>query len=196
MSMDLENKAWRLPDYYDKTEETSNNWKILEIARDGKESISDSIDEIRAASDFKEASGTALDIWGAIYGVDRNGDSDDLYRVRISIQQLKDKVQVDYTSWYSTILEIFSCTSDELEIESTGNPFEYRFSKFPYSRCNELGISVEQAEELIRASLPVTSDFETLLINTWANIANYTWQFVESNNHTWDDVLFSSDFRA
>ena len=196
MSMDLENKVWRLPDYYDKTEETSNNWKILEIARDGKESISDSIDEIRAASDFKEASGAALDIWGSIYGVDRNGDSDDLYRVRISIQQLKDKVQVDYTSWYSTILEIFSCTSDELEIESTGNPFEYRFSKFPYSRCNELGISVEQAEELIRASLPVTGDFETLLINTWANIANYTWQFVESNNHPWNDVLFSSDFRA
>ena len=55
---------------------------------------------------------------------------------------------------------------------------------------------MEQAEELIRACLPVTSDFETLLINTWANIANYTWQFVESNNHTLNDVLFSSDFRA
>lgn len=196
MSMDLENKVWRLPDYYDKTEETSNNWKILEVVRDGKESISDSIDEIRAASDFKEAAGAALDIWGSIYGVDRNGDSDDLYRIRISIQQLKDKVQVDYTSWYSTILEIFSCTSDELEIESTGNPFEYRFTKFPFSKCNELGITVEQAEEMILNSLPVTSDFETLQVNHWSNIANYTWAQVADSGHTWNDVLLSADFRS
>lgn len=196
MSMDLTNKVSRLPDYYDKTEETSNNWKILELARAAKQDLKDVLDDIRASSDLLHASGAALDIWGGIYGVTRNGDSDELYLIRIQIAQLKDKVQVDYTSWYRTILEIFGCTSDELEIEATGHPFEYRFTKFPFSKCNELGITVEQAEELILNSLPVTSDFETLVVNHWSNIANYTWAQVASGGHTWDDVLRSADFRS
>ena len=196
MSMDLENKVSRLPDYYDKTEGESNNWKILELARSAKQDFKDVLDDIREAADITNASGAALDVWGSIYGVTRDGNSDDLYRIRIRIAQLKDKVQVDYSSWYRTILEIFDCTPAQLEIESTGNPFEYRFTKFPFSRCNELGITVEQAEKMILDSLPVTSDFETLMYNSWANIARYIWDIVESDGHTWNDVLLSGDFRT
>ena len=194
--MDLSNKVTRLPDYYNKAENTSNNWKILELAREAKQDFKDTLDDIREASDVTDAEGPALDVWGSIYGVTRNGDSGELYRIRIQIAQLKDKVQVDYSSWYRTILEIFDCTSDVLEIEATGNPFEYRFTKFPFSKCNELGITVEQAEDMILNSLPVTSDFETLQVNHWSNIANYTWAQVADSGHTWNDVLLSADFRS
>ena len=196
MSMDLTNKVGRLPDYYRKTEGSSNNWKILELSRLAKKDFADTLESIRSASNLLEASGTALDIWGSIYNVPRGDDSDDLYRIRIQIAQLKDKAQIDYTSWYHMILEIFSCRSDQLEIESTGNPFEYRFIKFPFARCNELGITVDQAEELILNSLPITSNFESLRANHWSNIANYTWAEVAANNHTWNDVLLSADFRS
>ena len=195
MSMDLTNKVGRLPDYYDKRE-SSNNRKILELARQAKQDFADTLDDIRAASDMLEATGEALDIWGSIYGVDREGDSDDAYRLRIQIAQLKDKVQIDYSSWYRTILEIFDCEPETLEIESTGDPFEYRFVKFPFSRCNELGITVERAEELILDSLPVTSNIETLQTNHWSNIANFTWAEVKANGRTWRDVLLSADFRS
>lgn len=193
MSMDLTNKVGRLPDYYDKGE-NSNNRKILEIARAAKEDIAGTLDGIRAASDMLEATGESLDIWGAVYGVDREGDSDDVYRIRIQIAQLKDKIQIDYSSWYRTILEIFDCAPETLELERSDKAFEYRFVKFPFSRCNELGISVERAEDLILKSLPITGNFETLQTNHWSNIANFTWG--EVSNYTWDDVLKNSHFRS
>lgn len=196
MSMDLTNKVWRLPDYYNKKEQTSNNWKILEMSRAAKQDFYDTLEGIRRASDLLTAVNASLDIWGSIYGVARGDDSDDLYRIRIRIAQLNDKVQTDYASWYRMIIEVFDCTPDQLEIASTGNPFEYRFIKFPFAKCNELGITVEQAEALILKSLPITSNFETLRANFWANIANYTWTDVAANNHTWDDVLSSYDFRS
>lgn len=195
MSMELTNKAGRLPDYYDK-QESSNNWKILELSRMAKQDFADTLDGIRTAADPVEATGEALDVWGAIYGVSRGDDSDDLYRIRIQLAQLRDKGQIDYSSWYRTVLEIFDCTADQLEIVSTGNPFEYRFNKFPFAKCNELGISIEQAEEMILSLLPITSNFETLQSNHWSNIANFTWGEVSSNGRTWSDVLLSADFRS
>ena len=51
MSMDLTNKVSRLPDYYDKTEGESNNWKILELSREAKQDFKDTLDGIREASD-------------------------------------------------------------------------------------------------------------------------------------------------
>lgn len=192
--MDLENKVKRLPDYYDKSENTSNNWKILEIAHLDKQDLKDCLDGIRESSDLLLATGAALDVWGSIYGEARNGDSDAVFLIRIRVAQLKDKVQVDYSSWYRTILEIFGCQPDELEIVGTGNPFEYRFVRFPYGRCNEIGITVGQAETLIMNSLPITGNFETLQVNHWSNIKNYTWVYVSA--YTWNDVLHNSAFRT
>lgn len=194
MSMDLTNKVSRLPDYYDKTEGESNNWKILELSREAKQDFKDVLDDIRSASAIGSASGSALDVWGSIYGILRDGDSDEVFRMRIQIQQLRDKVQVDYSSWYRTILEIFQCRPEQLVIESSGHPFGYRFSKFPYSRCNEIGLDVEKAEKMIIESLPVTADLETIIINHWSNIANYSWTY--TGRYTWDDVLHSSAFRT
>lgn len=193
-SMNLENKVKRLPDYYDKREGASNNWKILEMARLAKQDLKDNLDGIRDSSDLLHASGAALDVWGSVYGEARNGDSDAVYLIRIQVAQLKDKVQVDYSSWYRTILEVFGCQPEELEIIGTGNPFEYRFVRFPYGRCNELGITIEQVEALILNSLPITGNIETLQVNHWSNIANYTWKYASA--YTWDDVLHSGAFRT
>ena len=195
MSMNLENKVDRLPDYYDKTKQTSNNWKILELAAEAKRMLKEDMDDTRDASDIMSATGVQLDVWGDILGVQRAGASDEAYRIKLLIQQMRNKIQPDYTSWYNAMLEIFQCEPEDLEIARTENPMEYRFVKFPYARLNDIGMTVPEATELIRTTAPVTVAFETIEYNTWGIIAGFTWQDVADNNHTWQDVLESADFR-
>lgn len=195
MSMNLENKVSRLPDYYDKTEQTSNNWKILEIAARAKQLSKEDCDAVRDSADISTASGKQLDIWGDMLGVKRGEATDEAYRIKLLIKQMQNKIQPDYTSWYSAMLEIFQCPSNELEIQRAEDPMAYRFIKFPYARLNDIGMTVPEATELIRVTAPVTVAFESVEYNTWGIIASFTWQDVASNNHTWQDVLESADFR-
>ena len=94
MSMNLENKVDQLPDYYDKTKQTSNNWKILELAAEAKRMLKEDMDDTRDASDIMSATGKQLDVWGDILGVQRAGASDEAYRIKLLIQQMRNKIGI------------------------------------------------------------------------------------------------------
>ena len=154
--MTPENKVTRLPDYYAKGK-TSNNWKIMELQRQGMEILNKEIELVQNASNINDAEGEGLDVWGDMYEVKRNGLLDEEYRIQILIQMARDMIQPDFTAWYSTILETFHRSADEIMVSKTG-PFECRFDKFPLAAVQEIGLDINTATQLIEAILPLTCE--------------------------------------
>lgn len=154
--MKPENKVYRLPDYYDKREKISNNWKILELQHQGTLFLNNEIEQIRNTSDVLKASGSELDVWGESLDVKRNGLPDEKYRIQILLQIARNMIQPDYTSWYQVVLDTLQCSPDDLKISGTGDPFEYRFDRFPVKSIEKTGLDLASALELIEGILPLT----------------------------------------
>lgn len=160
--MIAENKVHRLPDYYEKSY-GSNNWKILELQHQGARLLSAEVELVRIASDITKATGYALDVWGEIEGLQRNGLDDEAYRGQLLVQIARDMISVDYTQWYQTVLQTFGRSADEIVMRETENPFEYEFTKFPLSAVTDIGLDINTATSLIEAILPITGELLEIL---------------------------------
>lgn len=154
--MKPENKAYRLPDYYDKRERKSNNWKILELQRQGIALLNDEVEQMRNTSDVLKASGSQLDTWGKTLDVKRNGLSDEKYRTQILLQIARNMIQPDYASWYQMVLDTLQCSPTDLKLSGTGKPFEYRFDRFPVKTIEKTGFDLASVLGLIEEILPLT----------------------------------------
>ena len=156
--MDLKNKIGRLPDCYDKRN-TSNNWKILELARSAKEDIAKDLESIRSASDIESAEGAALDVFGRVYKVQRGRMSDAAYRMLILQARALKNLRADYESVYAMALSIFGCSPDELKISEAEEPFSYRIERFPMQAVKRAGMDIDQATKLLGELVPLTGRF-------------------------------------
>lgn len=163
--MELENKVYRLPDYYDKSK-TSNNYKVLEIARSNKETILNELKELRDNASLYTAHGYGLDVFGKIYGIERNGDSDAAFRIRLLTRQMLTMLQPDYSSVNKAFLSVFGCTSNDIKFSETENPFEYRFDQFPLKVVTDAGMNIDQASRLANSLVPATGMFVSINYST------------------------------
>ena len=163
--MDLTNKILRLPDVYAKSR-GSNNCKFLELLCKSKIDLKGVLDDIRDASSVETATGSALDVIGSIYGVFREGMTDEAYRIAIQLEIMRSMIQPDYTSIFSALLKIFGASSSELAISNTENPFEYRFDAFPIDVVTRAGMTIDTATDLVNRIVPITGIFTEINYTT------------------------------
>lgn len=148
------NKVYRLPDYYDKSQD-SNNHHILEIQYQGAAVLNDEVELVRLSSSLDDATGHGLDVWGAIYDIARNGMGDEAYRMRIKAYIAARGAGADYGSWFQALLNIFGADPADIECRETGDPYEIEITRFPLDIIVSAGFGMNEATELIESISPV-----------------------------------------
>lgn len=182
--MELENRIGELPDYYAK-KTTSNNYKLLELMRQGKVILAAGLDDIRAASSVETATGYALDMWGKSYGVYRAGESDDLYRSRIQIRMMRGRIFTDYTSWRSALLMMLGCPTEDLIVTPNAKKVEIHLdvdiNYYSYAEAilDDIQLIAPLTADVTLAYIENT--YEQVAERTWGTVAKTTWWGVDTD---------------
>lgn len=188
MSVEIVNKVGRLPDYYDK-KKGSNNWKILELNAEGNTELLAEIDDLRDLEFLDTAHDYLLDIWGMRYNIPRNGLKDDPYRALLKLEQSKDMANIDYTSWYSLLLQIIGCDPEDLNLIIDPDKQEILL---------DVDIDYYYYAEALHREIQSIAPLCALLTidymqNTWEQARQRTWG--ELSRVTWMQVFADKRFR-
>lgn len=143
-----------LPDIYKKSE-TSNNYKILNIVQGSAAELEEDIEIVFNSLDIEQATGNTLDLYGAMLGQARGFATDQQYRVMIKARIMRNIMSGDYASLMAAACLMFNCDSSEFYIQESEKPATIDVINLPYRVLNFIGLSAEQAVELIKVLMPV-----------------------------------------
>lgn len=148
-----------LPDCYRKDPD-SNNYKLLELGRQGMETLREDIGTVMAALDINQASGKTLDLYGDMLQQRRGQLNDEQYRYMLLARIGRNTVQGDYNSIMTTAVLMLSShpgaiTMNDFELEEGERPCEVRLTKFPVQVLLNAGFSSRQAVAMIESLLPL-----------------------------------------
>lgn len=148
-----------LPDCYQKDPD-SNNYKLLELGREGTGKLRSDIQAVLDALDINCAEGKNLDLYGNMLGQRRGLLNDEQYRFMLLSKIGRNTVQGDYNSIMRTLVLMFGgrmgdITLDDLEVEEGELPCVVQLTKFPISVLVNAGFSSRQAVRMIELLLPI-----------------------------------------
>lgn len=159
----FDNLAKNLPEVY-KKDESSNNFKILEIERLANEDLRQTLESISAALNIDNAKGAVLDMYGARYGQARGKATDAQYIAMIKSKVVRSLSSGSYKDIVDAICYTFGCDKSEVLLVETDTPMSVRLEKAPLGAVIRAGFSSRQAEQIVERLLPVavTLDYASL----------------------------------
>lgn len=143
-----------LPDTYDKRE-SSNNYKILNIAQGIATDIKKDIEDVHNSLDIERATGKTLDLYGEMLGQPRGYATDPQYRVMLKAKIMRNSMNGDYNSLIKAACLMFNCEPNEFCIVEGEAPATVDVINLPYRVLNYVGVTAEQAVDLVEVLLPV-----------------------------------------
>ena len=149
----------KLPDAY-KKDESSNNYKLLDISQSGINDLRESISEITLLTDIANSSGKTLDLFGEMLGKKRGNLDDDKYKYLLLTQIGQNTISGDFNNVLNSMIAMFSLqpgdvTYEDITIEESETSGNIKVIKLPLKVLNRAGFSTTQAIDLVRDILPI-----------------------------------------
>ena len=135
-------------------ENTSNNFKILEIERTANNDLRSFLDEIASILDINNATGATLDMYGKKYGQARGKATDAQYRTMILSKNGRSWCNGSYKDVVDALAQTFNCSVDDILISEVG-VMAVTLEKIPFS--------TRQAELMVKNLLPVGVSLKSVL---------------------------------
>lgn len=165
--------ARKLPDAYNKSF-GSDLYKLLRLAELSNRDTKTDFKAINESRDINFAYGDSLDMYGEMFGISRDGATDEQYRVKILLKIGKLKANSDCNSMIQVISDMFNI--DKSSFLLTGlNEYEgvmslqksgaVRICGLSSSIITDLGYTSEQVRQMINDVLPVGVRVETLIFD-------------------------------
>lgn len=153
--------ARNLPDAYRKDAE-SNNAKLLAIEKSETDTMRAELEAVNNSLDINQATGSTLDLYGAMIGQERGVATDEQYRALIRAKILRNLAGADYNSIVYAIASALDGASptDVVLVEET--PGTVRVDALPYSALNGSNIDLPTAMAIIRRLIPVGVRLESV----------------------------------
>ncbi len=149
----------KLPDAYRK-DETSNNYKLLDLAETEITALREDIQKTTLITDLANSSGKTLDLFGDMLGKKRGTLDDDKYRYVLQSQVAQNIVAGDFNSVLNALVSAFSlqagdATYSDIKIEELPTSGNVKITKLPLKVLNRAGLTTDQTKTLIQDILPI-----------------------------------------
>lgn len=161
IGFDRDDLARNLPDVYRKDAE-SNNAKLLAIEKGETDTMRAELEAVDDSLDINRATGSTLDLYGAMIGQERGAATDEQYRTLIRAKILRNLAGTDYNSIVYAIASALDGASatDIVLVEET--PCTVRVDALPYSVLNGSNIDLPTAMAIIRRLMPAGVRLESV----------------------------------
>lgn len=169
----FDNLAKNLPDCY-KSDEQSNNFKILEIERIADNELRKCLNEIAEILDIENATGAVLNAYGERFGQPRGKATDEQYRVMIKSKVVRSLSNGSYKNIVDAICSTFGCDITDVCIVESETPMAVSLEKAPLASIVRAGFTTNQAYQIIKSLLPAGVDLEYMLFEG-------TFEFAETD---------------
>ena len=143
----------KLPDAYRKDTE-SNNYKLLFINELAADDLATDITDALNSLDIKQAFGKTLDLYGAMYRLQRKGRNDGDYRAAIEAEIARTFCGCDCNGIELLLAQIFGCPVGDVLL-SDYSPNYVLVERLPIAEMQRLGVSWSAAIDVINSLLPV-----------------------------------------
>ncbi len=142
----------RLPDAYAKTP-TSNNAKLLGVCAEALQQAADDLKWVDDSTDLNLATGTTLDLYGAMVGQPRGALDDTQYRYLIRGRIAHGFVSGDYRGVVAALAHIFDAEREDIQLQDAA-PATVRVAKLPFAVLQHAGFTTAAALAIIQRLLP------------------------------------------
>lgn len=170
-----DNHVYNLPDAYKKQDEngqnTTNNYKILEVERVAVTNLRKNIEDIFESLDLNKAYGKTLDLYGETVGQPRGQLTDEQYIIMIKAKIMRNLSNGSYQSVLDSICATCNCEPSQVSFIETENPLEIELVALPLTVINKAGLSLETVQEMIEMLLPATVNLKTFMFTGTFEIA-------------------------
>ncbi len=150
---DANNLAKNLPDTF-RQDETSNNYLLLKLASNSAERVEAALSEIRDSRDVTTAEGSTLDIFGAAFGVERRGRTDEAYRIIIRAEIAKTLCTGEYSDIRRCLAMLLQCTEGEIVIHDRVGAVGVREMRVPLAGLQQSGLTNVEILTILDDMLP------------------------------------------
>ena len=134
----------------------TNIGKMFAILSWGLDIASQQADVVRAWDDLDNAKGSVLDRYGRNFGVERNGATDDFYRIAIRVKVLSQLSGGDSDTLINAAADLFDVDSSEVELENVF-PAKIRIYvnavPIPENRLKLVGQITKELKRLVAAGV-------------------------------------------
>lgn len=175
-----------LPDCY-KKDKTSNNYKLLQIAKDSTDSFRGTLAEIQDSLDLNKVTGKTLDLYGEMVGQSRGLANDEQYRMLIVTRIMRNLSNGSHKSVVGALSLILNCSSSEISLIDTENKScSVTMSNIDLRVVQAAGMSTSQFTQIVKALLPVGVVVEPFNFDG-------TFTFSDVDNEYDEETGFSND---
>lgn len=145
-------------------ENTSNNFKILEIERTANNDLRSILADIQSILDINNATGATLDMYGEKYGQARGKASDAQYRIMIQSRINRNWCNGSYKNIVDAISLTFGCSINDILLEET-SPMVIEVKNLELSKVEEAGFETNQVYQIIKSLLPTATELQSVFID-------------------------------
>lgn len=145
---------YNLPDVFAKSP-SSNNYKLLHINADVEKGVAETFETMLELLDIDKACGKNLDMYGDMFSVNRAGDNDDKYRIRIKAQIGHNYTDGSRDSIASVIAWLLQCKASDIRLTSGTETGDAVVNGIPLPILIDTGFERSEIIELINNLLSV-----------------------------------------
>lgn len=146
------NRITSFPDAYIK-DEGGNLYNVMQLLAWLISFVKGDFEAIDISNDLYSAAGDALDKHGEMFGVKRNGETDEQYRVAIFNKVGENKSDCTCNSAIRFIAQMFNVPVTKIRLEEIGNA-KVVVSGLSNADVNATGYSFDEIKHMISAFLP------------------------------------------
>lgn len=143
-----------LPDAYKKTPD-SNNYKLLLMEQILVQDFSDDTVAVGDTLNILKANGSTLDLYGKMYNQHRGKMNDEQYRYAILQKATRLLSGCDHESIVKALSAVFDVSPTSFTIKDADENCVVEIENLPFSVLQNIGISAEQAIQMIESMLAV-----------------------------------------
>lgn len=150
-----------LTDAYSKAR-TSNNARLLSIAKSSLEVLRESIRAVYDSLDIDKATGKTLDQFGDMVGQARGVATDEQYRAMIKSKICRNLTSGDHNSIVNAICLVFGCEPSDILLAEAEVPCVVSLESLPYSSLAANNIDASTAIKIVAGLMPAGVRLESL----------------------------------
>lgn len=162
IGFDRDDLARNLPDAYRKDIE-SNNAKLLAVEKGETDTMRAELEAVDDSLDINRATGSTLDLYGAMIGQERGAATDEQYRSLIRAKILRNLAGSDYNSVVYALASALNCASPtDIVLVEEETPCVVRIDALPYAVLNSNDIDLPTVMAIIRRLMPAGVRLESV----------------------------------
>lgn len=144
-----------LPDCYRK-DTSSNNYKLLQVAKESTDSFRDTLAEIADSLDLNNVTGKTLDLYGEMVGQSRGMANDEQYKMLIITRIMRNLSNGSHKGVVNALSSILNCDPSEISlIDTEDKSCSVTMSNIDLRVVQAAGMSTSQFTQIIQTLLPV-----------------------------------------